>query len=126
MFLYPDMETVLIGRFKNNAMIAASPSRIIAERCHKGIKEIRVAKPKYDAPIVKYDRPNWIRIGDQPTIMDPFERKNTFIQDGKGHDGVFAKKNIFKGDIIAYYSGTIEKASERPPFDLSNQTLSEK
>ena len=107
-------------------MIAASPSRVIAERCNQGIKQIRVAKPKSDAPIVKYDRPNLIRIANQPTIMDPFERKNTFIQDGKRDDGVFAKKNIFKGDIILYYSGTIGKASEWPPFDLSNQTLSEK
>ena len=45
-FLYPDMKTVLIGKFRNGVMIQAKASRITSERCHNGIKEIKVAKPK--------------------------------------------------------------------------------
>ena len=106
-FLYPDMETALIGRFENDTMVAAKPSKVIAERCHRGIKEIKVATPTANAPTLRYARPNRIRIGDQPTIMDPFERKNIFIADGKKEDGLFAKKDITKGDILVYYSGLI-------------------
>ena len=48
-FVYPDMETVLVGRFQNGEMTSAKSSKIIAERCNKGIKEIRVATPKGNA-----------------------------------------------------------------------------
>ena len=121
MFLYPDMETALIGRFENGTMVAAKPSKVIAERCHQGIKEIKVAIPTASAPTFKYTRPNRIRVGDQPTIMDPFERKNVFIADGKKEDGVFAKKNITKGDIFVYYSGIILNQTELPLWS-SNTT----
>ena len=45
-FVYPDMITTLVGKFENGQMISAKTSKIIAERCNKGIKEIRVATPK--------------------------------------------------------------------------------
>ena len=124
-FVYPDMETVLVGLFRDGKLIAGKPSKIIGERCHNGIKEIKVARPKYNSPVVKYDHPNRIRIGDQPTVMDPLERQNIFIQDGKKDDGVFARKNMSKGDFIMYYSGTIWNAIELP-LRRSNQTSEER
>ena len=121
MFLYPDMETALVGRFENGTMVAAKPSKVIAERCYRGIKEIKVAMPTASAPIFKYVRPNRIRIENQPTIMDPFERKYTFIGDGKKEDGVFARKDIIKGDLFVYYSGIIWNITELPRWS-SNTT----
>ena len=119
------METVLIGYFKNEKMVAAKPSKIIRERCHRGIKEIKIATPKPNAPILKYTRPNRIRLGDQPKVIDPFEQSNVYIKNGKMGDGLFAKKNIIKGDIIAYYSGLIFNKRKEPVFHR-NQTIEEK
>lgn len=120
------METALVGQFKNDSMVAAKPAKVIAERCNQGIKEIKVALPtSARTPILKYVRPNHIRIGDQPTIMDPFERKYVFIADGKKEDGVFAKKYINKGDIIMYYSGIILNQTEVPLWS-SNTTWEER
>ena len=121
MFVYPDMETTLIGRFENGTMVVAKPSKVIAERCNRGIKEIKVAVPTDNVPTLKYVRPNRIRIGDQPTVMDPLDRKYTFIGDGKKEDGVFAKKDIVKGDIFMYYSGIIWNKTELAPWS-SNTT----
>ena len=119
------METALIGRFENGTMVAARPSKVIGERCQGGIKEIRVAKPKVVAPVLAHTRPSPIRMCPQPTVMDPFERKNIFISDGKKEDGVFAKKDIIDGDIFAYYSGTI--LSDRAVYFMeSNTTYEEK
>lgn len=123
-YVYPDMETVLIGHFKNGIMKAARKSKIIAERCHNGIKEIRVAKPREGSPILKYSPPNTIRIGDQPTIIDPFERRNTYIQSGKWGDGVFAKRNFTEGDLVMYYSGLLWNKTEGP-YISKNQTQEE-
>ena len=48
-YVYPDMETVLVGRFEGGSMEGARKSKIIAERCNKGIKEIIVAKKQFAA-----------------------------------------------------------------------------
>ena len=119
------METVLIGRFENGTMVAAKPSKVIAERCHRGIKEIRVAKPKAGAPVFTYTRPSAIRMCPLPTVMDPLERKNIFISDGKKEDGVFARKDITDGDLLAYYSGST-LSNRAVALMESNTTLAEK
>ena len=119
------METVLVGHFKNETMIAAKPSKVIAERCNRGMKEIRIGKPKENSPIFRYSRPTRIRIGDQPDIMDPYERRNIYISDGKEGDGVFAKKHIPKGEVIMYYSGILWNKTELPLWS-SNQTLDDR
>ena len=75
-FVYPDMKTALVGRFENGQMISAKASKIIAERCNKGIKEIRLDAPRKDVPSLKYSRPDRLRIGDQPRVMDPYTKKN--------------------------------------------------
>ena len=41
MFLYPDLKTALVGRFEKNVMQEAKETKVVAERCHKGIKEIK-------------------------------------------------------------------------------------
>ena len=119
------MKTVLVGRFENGTMISAKPSKIIGERCHKGVKEIKVAKTKVDSPIFKYSRPTRTSIGDQPKVMDPFEKQNIYIHDGKMEDGVFAKRMLLEGDLIMYYSGLFWNKTEKP-FYFSNQTPKEK
>ena len=124
-FLYPDMETVLVGNFRNGTMLAAKPSKIIAERCNHGMKEIRIASPKPHATTVRYSRPSRIRIGDQPLTMDPLERKNIYISDGEEGDGVFAKIDISQGDVIMYYSGIRWNKTELPLW-TRNQTLDER
>ena len=60
-FIYPDFETALLGKFQDGVMIAAKPTNIIAERCKNGVKELKFAKPKKNAPIFKYQRPTHLR-----------------------------------------------------------------
>ena len=116
------METVLVGRFENETMISAKPSNVIAERCNRGMKEILIAKPKSNTAIFRYSRPTRIRIGDQPVVMDPYERRNVYISDGKEGDGVFAKKHIPKGELIMYYSGILWNKTDLSLWS-SNQTI---
>ena len=42
-------------------MIAAKPTRIAAERCNNGIKELKFSEPKENAPTLKYERPTNLR-----------------------------------------------------------------
>ena len=106
-------------------MIAAQPTKITAERCKDGIKHVKFAKPKANAPWLKYQRPNFLRPGDQPKVADPFEQKMIFISQGAKQDGVFARRDIREGELICYYSGTIFNPRKNPIFFL-NQTTSDK
>ena len=125
-FVYPDMQTVLIGKFEKGKVISARPSKIIHERCNNGIKEIQVETPKHSAPVFRYSRPNRLRIGDQPRVMDPFRKKNVFVKttEEKG-DGLYARKDIKKYDLIAYYSGLLWNETEQALYtrDLYHNEL---
>ncbi len=81
-FIFPDLETALVGRFENGRMLSGRPTRIVAERCKHGMKELKFAKPNWILPIFKYQRPTWIQPGDQPTVADPFELRTIYIADG--------------------------------------------
>ena len=61
LFLFPDLRTALVGEFNANAMVAARETRVVAERCRRGMKEVKVARPKPDAPLYTYFRPTEIR-----------------------------------------------------------------
>ena len=117
------MISALIGRFENGIMKAAKQTKIIRERCHNGIKEVKVAEPKIGSPILKYNRPDRIRIANQPKVMDALDRRNIFVRPGPWGDGVFAKRNLVSGEIIAYYSGLLWSPQDLFP---SNQTFEER
>ena len=122
------METVLVGKFVKGKMIAAKQSKIVSERCNRGIKEIKTAQPKYETPIFRYQRPDRLRICDQPRLMDPYEKKNIYIGDGKKQDGVFAKRNMAKGDLVGYCSGLLWNTTEQALYTMDtyhNQTWEE-
>ena len=105
-------------------MLAAKPTRIVAERCKSGVKHVKFAKPKKDAPILKFQRPNFLRPGEQPQIFDPFERKNVYVKKGVFQDGLFARRDIRKGELICYFSGQIYDPDIYPTFP-ANQTKSQ-
>ena len=123
MFIYPDLNTALIGSFNDGIMMAARKTRIIGERCNKGIKEIKTAKPKPSSPLLKYFRPNQIRIADQPRVIDALDNRNVYIKMAEFGDSVFAKRDIPSGEIVAYYSGLLWTPKDLFPI---NQTLEER
>ena len=107
------MKTVLVGQFKDGIMIQARPAKIVAERCNDGIKEIKISKVKSGAPTFKYARATKLNIGDQPTVMDPYEKKIVYVNTTDwGDDGLFAKRDIKKGELVSYYNGMIFNATE--------------
>ena len=61
LFIFPDLRTALVGEFNANTMVAARETRIVAERCRRGLKEVKVARPKPDAALYRYFRPTEIR-----------------------------------------------------------------
>ena len=100
------MKTVLVGKFEDGIMLSGKPAKIVAERCNDGIKEIKLSSVQPDVPEFKYSRPTRVNIGNQPNRMDPYEKKFVYVNTTKwGDDGLFAKKDIKKDELVSYYSG---------------------
>ena len=82
-FVFPDMKTVLVGKFESSYMLEARESKIVAERCHNGIKEILVAPVDTSGLVYRYKRPNGWSMGHDYTLVDPYERRATYIGKSK-------------------------------------------
>ena len=120
------MRTVLVGKFKDGVMLEGRPSLIIAERCNDGIKEIKLStKKKTDTkipPVYRFHRNTRIRI-HEPKLMDQFEKNTVFIKtDIEKGDGLFARRNIDPGEVVAYYSGMVITKDDNLGYMPANLT----
>ena len=116
------MKTVLTGKFEDGVLKEGRQSKIIAERCNDGIKEIRISKPRFKSPIFSFKRNTRLRIY-QPTIMDPLEKNFVYVGSTENSgDGLFARKNIERNQLVSYYSGSIWLPDEALELYPNNQT----
>ena len=120
------MRTVLVGKFLDGLMLEGRPSIIVAERCNNGIKEIKLSSKKKDdtktPAVYRFSRNTRIRI-HEPTLMDPFEKNTVFIKtDIEKGDGLFARRNIDPGEVVAYYSGMVITKDDNLGYMPANLT----
>ena len=77
-YVYPDMETALLGRFEDRIMKDAQESSIeVANSDENGIRKVHIYLPlKPKSPHFYYNPPNTITFGSGPKgVIDPYERK---------------------------------------------------
>ena len=73
--------------------------------------ELQFSRNSDSDNVFKYEPPSSTFISSQPTQMDPYDRRyvyiaNSTLGDHVG-DGLFAKRNIKKGQMIVNYHGVI-------------------
>ena len=122
-FVYPDMKTVIVGKFKDGVLMEGRQSNIIAERCNNGMKEISISDLDQESSAITFKRNNKLRV-HQPKLIDPFERRFVYVGPTKVKgEGLFARRNIEPYEIVSYYSGIILTADEFEEISLlPNQT----
>ena len=112
-YIYPDMETVLLGRFENRLMRNAQESAVIEVDCDvNGMLYVSKYKNRdFSSPKFFYEPPTNISFGGGPKhVYDPYEKKLLEVKkckDTKVGEGVFTKRDIKKGVIVASYTGFI-------------------
>jgi len=105
-FVYPDFETTLFGRSENGVMISARPAML---ECVDIINDI--AEPVFtisDAPTVAHCRSSRESVGKDPLVRDPYEASTVQVRSSQvdgGGEGLYANRDIKKGDIVAFYNG---------------------
>ena len=122
-YIYPDMETTYLGKFENRKMIRAQQSKVLEIDCNdNGLLFVKkYLKPNISEPHVYYEPPTNVSFGRGPKgVMDPYEQKMVELKIAKNSkmgEGVFAKKDIKKGELAAVYNGFIFKHKSEE-FDL--------
>ena len=106
-YIYPDMETVLFGKFEERIMKGTQESSVMKVECDEnGMFYVsEMAKPNKHSPKFRYEPPNNNTFGvGPPSHADPYERKWLEVKETKETgEGVFATKDIKKGVFVASY-----------------------
>ena len=119
-YIYPDMETVLLGKFEDSLMKDAQESEVQSVECDEnGLLYVnQFAIPDYSDPHFYYDHPSNVSFGGRtsnPEVLDPYERKWLELRGADEAEmglGVFAKKDIRKRIFICSYTGFVFDAEQ--------------
>ena len=108
-FIYPDFSTGLRGTFVRGVLQNATAVDVVAERCYKGIKEIRMRPLEHEKEVIwEKEETSVNNIGKNRKVMDPYERKSVYVAlatNPLANQGLFARRKFSRGDIVSYYGG---------------------
>ena len=121
-YIYPDMETALLGAFHNGQMVEAYPVTIkeVFLDYTQSILRLRFSKPKYRAPHYNFWPSGLNFVSVPPLQEDPYESK--FVTAGCSNmsddagDGLFMKIDVKANTTIAFYNGIRCKPGQEAPF----------
>jgi len=113
-FLYPDLRTALVGRFRNGELLSAFHSKVISVTEKSGVLVLSFEKVSANE-----FRP-WISSRDDiscpPHLRDPYEDQQVEVFtsgiSGSG-EGLQARKKIPAGTLVAYYNGIRIKSGDK-------------
>ena len=80
LYIYPDLETGLRGRFEAGEAVAVRAVRVSSERCSQGVKELRT-RERGAATTWSRSLSNNTHISQHPLAVDPHEDRSVFIGD---------------------------------------------
>ena len=117
-FIYPDLNTILLGHMQDDKIVKAHESSIVGCNMESGMLSLKfsyISGPEFRfLPSTLYKvRCPWLQ-------DDPYERKMVYsgpssLGDHAG-DGLFLKKDVEAGTVIAFYNGIRVLPGETPPF----------
>ena len=107
-FLYPDLTTAIVGRFQEGVLVSGLPAQVCGMRLVEDIAvpEFIITGEKEEA--VSFCRSSEESVGLQPLVRDPYESRTVEVrpsQVGGGGEGLFLRRNVTKGEIVAFYNG---------------------
>ena len=112
-YIYPDMETALLGRFKYGKMQDAQESILLDLKCNRGglLYVSQYSKPDSRSPHYYYEPPNNVSFGSGPPgAVDPYEHKWLELRSANNANmgqGVFTKIDIEPHTLVSSYNGFV-------------------
>ena len=115
-FVYPDIETAIVGRFRCNDLIEGYACDVKTCAIVNGIILLEISNKR--GPVFKKWHSTLTEIFCPPMQEEPLEikcvRTKTSQIEGGG-DGIFAARDLRAGETVAFYNGIRAKWGEVPP-----------
>jgi len=106
-FLFPDLRTALVGRWNEDGQMASGRKATLESAvCKNGICAPQFSVP--DGPEVSHSRSTQHSIGPAPLVPDPYESSTVEVRCSQvegGGEGLYARRSLAKGEIVAFYNG---------------------
>ena len=130
--MYPDWSSCVTGTWTDFILNKGHYCEII-ETCYNDHGKLLAIKTKVkeNSPTLTYSPPSYNSFGQSPTQRDPYEDntvevKASTIRISIG-DGLFVKRNVQKGEVVAFYSGYCVKTNTSiTPFERGVLTPKQK
>ena len=112
-YIYPDMNTVLLGRFENSVMKDAQQATVIELDCDdNGLLYVsKYSKPDQYSPHFYYEPASNVSYGaGPPGVLDPYEEKWLALREATDPNmgqGIYALKDFKEGELVASYHGFV-------------------
>eukprot|EP00096_Caligus_rogercresseyi_P007963 TRINITY_DN2617_c0_g1_i1.p1 TRINITY_DN2617_c0_g1~~TRINITY_DN2617_c0_g1_i1.p1 ORF type:complete len:716 (-),score=86.93 TRINITY_DN2617_c0_g1_i1:114-2261(-) len=119
-YVYPDLETTILGRFEKGVLIKGREALLKGVRCtNGGVYEARFSEPEgqeysYSPPRIDHN------FAGDPNLTDPVDSKYVYIKDSSLKDadeGVFASRDIKAGTLISLYCGIVLSPMDLKEFN---------
>ena len=106
-FLYPDLTTGLLGEFNRGMAVSVVPASVTEVSIQPGgLAELSFTR--LEGRAVGHSVSTRDSVGPQPRVRDPYERTVCEVRTSQveaGGEGLFAVRNITRGEIVAFYNG---------------------
>lgn len=119
-YIYPDMKMAIKGKFDNGVLVAGQQCELIG--CYEETGIFIAVFSQCHGQTYQYEKPSIRNIALNPLLRDPYESKICEVSESKlpqGGEGLYAKRDIKKREIVALYNGikikTSTYASEHMP-----------
>jgi len=125
-FIYPDLQTALVGTFKAGVMVEAAAATITDVQIKDDIPVPSFRR--HSTQLVGYSKSTKTSVGDQPLVEDPYEIRTCQVRTSEvegGGEGLYARRLIQAGDIVAFYNGVRlpYKPGEKEDWDTSGYKI---
>ena len=107
-YIYPDFQTGLKGKFVAGEVVEARSVIITEERCNNGMKEIKTRMIESDKTLWGKDIANATHITKYAKTVDPHEKRSVYVGQSKlagGGEGIFARRSFLPGNLVSYFNG---------------------
>ena len=106
-YLYPDLNTALTGRWRSGRMMEAVEASLTSVIINDHQLELNVVKSSSTGKY-ELDQSSSYIISQDPLLEDPLERKSVYVAasmiDGAG-EGLFLRRDAEAGDLVSVYNG---------------------
>ena len=106
-FLFPDLQTVLVGSFVKARMGLAQVAFVLKVALRNGMCQLKFTQPR--GPQYSFDAGTEAIICKEPLLADPYEAQHCYVRQSRlkgAAEGLYAKKDLRSGTIVAFYNGT--------------------